>query len=123
MASWNRYCSGAYEVSSKGDSRFSALRARLTDGRTIEEAYQLDVKGYRATSNNWRAGKGKPPLIKRDLWPEYLGLWKSWAEQNPALIDELEQLVVLEGIGILTDCFATTSTNQARALADILNAR
>lgn len=39
--------SNFYEVSSKGDKRFSAFYARLKDGRTIEEAYQLDVKGYR----------------------------------------------------------------------------
>jgi len=39
--------SNSYEVSTAGDSRFSALNAKLKDGRTIEEAYQLDIKGYR----------------------------------------------------------------------------
>jgi hypothetical protein len=29
-----------YEVSSRGDKRFSALYAKLSDGRTIEQAYQ-----------------------------------------------------------------------------------
>lgn len=36
-----------YEVSTQGDRRFSALVARMPDGRTIEE------------------GKGKPPLRSR----------------------------------------------------------
>ena len=44
---WAKSDPNGYEVSTKGDDRFSALRAKLNDGRTIEEAYQLDVKGYR----------------------------------------------------------------------------
>ena len=48
---WARYSPNSYEVSTKGDKRFSALNARLKDGRTIEEAYQLDVKGYRQDVN------------------------------------------------------------------------
>lgn len=59
-----------YEVSTKGDSRFSALNARLVDGRTIEEAYQLDVKGYRRFGNDWRLGKGKAPLIPQNELPK-----------------------------------------------------
>ena len=60
---WSRYSDNSYEVSSQGDKRFSALFAKLKDGRTIEEAYQLDVKGYRQQSNNWKEGKGKAPII------------------------------------------------------------
>ena len=108
-----------YELSSHGDRRFSALFARLADGRTIEEAYQLDVKGYRATSNNWRDGKGKPPLDRSiDTYIEYLKLWKQWAAENPALIDDLR--IRAEG-KVLTDKFASSPVSQARALADILN--
>lgn len=67
---------GGYEVSSRGDSRFSALFARMPDGRSIESHYQCDVKGYSPGSNNWRLGKGKPPLDKsKDLWAEYMALW------------------------------------------------
>lgn len=107
-----------YELSSHGDKRFSALFARLKDGRTIEEAYQLDVKGYRAFSNQWRDGKGKPPLVARDTWPEYLGLWQQWAQENPALIEDLR----LKSQGkVLTDKFASTPISQARALAVVLN--
>lgn len=32
----------SYECSSAGDRRFSALYAYLDDGRSIEEAFQLD---------------------------------------------------------------------------------
>lgn len=109
-----------YEVSSKGDRRFSALFAKLRDGRTIEEAYQLDVKGYRRVSNDWRAGKGKPPLepMSTDaLWKAYLGLWVQWARENPKLIEDLR--VKARG-KVLTDRFATSQVNQARALSEIL---
>lgn len=59
-----------YEVSSYGDKRFSALNARLSDGRSIEEAYQLDVKGYRNLGSDWRLGKGKPPMIPSNDLPK-----------------------------------------------------
>ena len=42
MVKWSRF--GGYEVSSKGDVRFSALYARFPveyfNGRTIEQIYQ-----------------------------------------------------------------------------------
>lgn len=59
-----------YEVSSSGDKRFSALYAKLSDGRSIEAAYQLDVKGYRAFGSDWRLGKGKPPMIPTNKLPK-----------------------------------------------------
>lgn len=31
---------GGYEVSTKGDKRFSALNAIMPDGRSIEQVYQ-----------------------------------------------------------------------------------
>jgi len=105
-----------YEVSSKGDKRFSAFYAKLKDGRTIEEAYQLDVKGYRKFSNDAMFGKGKPPLDTNvNTWQEYLNLWRTWAEENPKLIKELSQHHKL------SDRFATTEVNQAHALSVILN--
>ena len=48
----------------------------------------------------------------------YLPLWQEWAKQNPGLIDELR--IKAKG-KTLTDQFANTRVNQARALADILN--
>ena len=114
---WSR--SGGYEVSSLGDKRFSALYAVMPDGRSLEAHYQCDVKGYAPGSNNWRLGKGKPPLRPTaDLYPAYLALWRTWAEHNPALIAELRARAI---DGVLGDRFASTPVNQARALADILN--
>lgn len=117
---WARTAEGGYEVSSKGDNRFSALTAKLRDGRTIEEAYQLDVKGHRVNSNDWREGKGKPPLIAmthEEGWNAYLGLWQQWAKENPDLIEDLRQKSAGK---TLTDGFANTPVSQARALATIL---
>ena len=116
---WSRF--GGYEVSSKGDRRFSALNAMLDCGRTIEEIYQCDIKGYDPGGTNWRLGKGKPPLDRSvDLWAAYLDLWKQWALENPDLIDELRTLVKDNGF-CLSDRFATTHINQAHALSKILN--
>ncbi len=123
---WARYApegKQAYEVSSVGDSRFSALNAKLKDGRTIEEAYQLDVKGYRQSGNDWRLGKGKPPLnpiSKEELYQAYKALWQEWAKENPQLIQELAEKSKGQ---VLTDRFANTEISQARALAEILNER
>lgn len=117
--SWRRR--GGYEVSTKGDSRFSAMVARLADGRTIEQHYQCDVKGYEPGGTNWRLGKGRPPRNPgTDTWGAYLGLWRAWVALNPAAIAELRSAARRHG-GILSDCFATTPVNQAAALAAILN--
>lgn len=110
-----------YELSSKGDSRFSALYCRLKDGRTIEQAYQLDVKGYRVEGNDWKLGKGKPAINGKtpdQLWDAYLDLWRQWTQENPA---QLEDLRAKAAGKILTDMFASSPVSQARALALILN--
>lgn len=110
-----------HEVSSKGDKRFSALYARLKDGRTIEEAYQLDVKGYRKFSNDWKFGKGKKPLdVSIDTWKEYKNLWKLYLDENPNLVRELQELQACNEVNF-TDMFANTPISQARALAELLN--
>jgi hypothetical protein len=118
---WARYSQNSYEVSSQGDKRFSALYATLKDGRTIEEAYQLDVKGYRSKGNDWRLGKGKAPLrnISREQsWEEYKQLWRTYLNENPELLKELQDKARGK---VLTDKFASTDISQARALAEILN--
>ncbi|NJN07482.1 MAG: ribonuclease HI family protein [Richelia sp. RM1_1_1] len=123
---WARYApkgKEGYELSSVGDARFSALNAKLQDGRTIEEAYQLDVKGYRSQGDNWRLGKGKAPLTpmtKEEGYQKYKDLWKQWAQENPRLMDELAQKAQRQ---VLTDKFASTDVSQARALAEILSER
>jgi len=66
-------------------------------------------------------GKGKPPLDKsKNLWKEYLVLWKTCAKENPILIEELKNKVKAYN-NVLSDRFANTPVNQAHALADILN--
>ena len=115
---WKRF--GGYECSSLGDSRFSAFRARLKDGRTIEQTYQCDVKGYQPGGINWRLGKGKPPLdLTIDLFQEYLLLWKQWARYHSNEMHELWAQAVKHN-NILSDRFANTRVNQAHALATIL---
>jgi Domain of unknown function (DUF4326) len=121
---WSRYCPAGkegYELSTKGDRRFSALNARLQDGRSIEEAYQLDVKGYRVQGDDWRLGKGKPPLSPMsldELYGRYKDLWKQWAIENPTLMTDLAHKANGK---VLTDLFASTPVSQARALAELLN--
>jgi|ETNmetMinimDraft_35_1059890.scaffolds.fasta_scaffold81225_2 hypothetical protein len=117
---YKRY--GGYDCSTRGDKRFSAFYAKLPDGRNIEEHYQCDIKGYDVGGRNWRLGKGKPPKMLRDTWLEYLNLWKQWAKLNPELIDEL-RIKARNHNNILSDRFANTNINQARALAIILNGR
>lgn len=126
MWHWARFAIDGYEVSTAGDKRFSALNARLSDGRTIEEAYQLDVKGYRAPGKTWRDGKGKPPLngkTQQKLWEDYRALWMRWAFENPELMIDLRTKAQGK---ILTDRYSSrhlgnAAVSQARALASILN--
>ena len=132
---WARTATNSYEVSTQGDSRFSALRAKFKPGtiidgvdvsnRTIEDVYQNVIK---------KSGKGRAPSAESKLYkPElktkkeqedfsyregYLPLWQEWARQNPELIQELRE----KSSGkVLTDKFANTRVSQARALAEILN--
>lgn len=117
---WTRYERG-YEVSTRGDTRFSALNAILVNGRTIEQVYQCDVKGYQPGGRNWRLGKGKPPKDPTvDLWGEYLSLWRQWCSLHPELLEELRS-VLHHYDNTLRDRFASTLINQAHALAVILN--
>lgn len=118
---WARRSDNNYEVSTKGDARFSALNAKLKDGRTIEEAYQLDVKGYRTQGNDWKIGKGKAPLkqiSKEQSWSEYKNLWKTYLNENPALEKDLRKKSAGK---TLTDMFASTDISQARALYELLS--
>lgn len=125
MVTWKR--KGGYEVSSKGDHRFSAFNARFPSeyfgGRTIEEIYQCDIKGTDPGGVNWRLGKGKPPKNPNtDLWKEYLNLWLLWSHLNIGLMRELYTNVSFpENNFVLSDMFSSTEINQAHALAECLN--
>ena len=120
---WSRYSQFGYEVSTRGDSRFSAFNARLLDGRSVETHYQCDIKGYQPGGTNWRLGKGKPPLTPHtpdQLFSSYLHLWRLWAHDHPDLMAELYTKAV-EHNETLTDMFASTPINQAHALSHLLN--
>lgn len=121
---WQRL--GGYEVSTKGDARFSALHAKMPDGRTIEQWYQCDVKAYDIGGTDWIKGKGKTPMLSYlpgHLYHQYLALWRIWAVHNPSLLVELYEKTKHERV--LSDRFANDkqlhSVNQARALAQIMN--
>lgn len=114
---------GGYEVSIKGDKRFSALCAILEDGRSIEAHYQCDCKGYQPGGTDFGLGKGLPPLRKisqQDLYNEYKSLWIEYFCINPGLIDEL-MIAARDYDYCLTDSFARTNINQARVIAEIMN--
>lgn len=112
-----------YDVSLRGDKRFSPRFARLREGRTIEEAYQLDVNEDSKPGTNPKKGKGKKFLhssSREQLWVWYLELWNEWARDNSDLLGYL--LVEAKRHGwCLRDSFARDEINQARALAQILN--
>lgn len=135
-AGWARTAENGYEVSTRGDRRFSALVATFAPGtkigrvdvggKTIEDVYQTVIK---------RSGKGLPPaedsvFYQKDLGPKdreliifdkgYLPLWTIWAGQNPALIEDLRQNAAGK---VLTDMFASTGVSQARALDAVLNGK
>ena len=137
-----------YEVSSAGDSRFSAFNAKLKPGTkilgvTVPEENSTFIAGKSTTTNSIeyvyqtlikKSSKGVPPPKNSMLYNEslktkeekedysynvgYLPLWKEWARQNPELIEELREKSKGK---VLTDKFANTRVSQARALADILN--
>lgn len=122
MFKWARKAKPSYEVSSRGDQRFSALFATMPDGRTIEVHYQCDIKGYDVGGKNWLLGKGKPPLniTMDEAWEKYLALWRVWAQNNLPLMRILYRKASENGY-TLTDMFASSQVNQARALSTILN--
>ena len=110
---WSR--TEGFEVSTKGNDlgkQFSAMNAKLKDGRTIETAYQ-EAKG---------TGKGKPAKDPNfDYYGTYKKLWEQWAKENPNKIKELKDYLNENNITTLKDRFANTENNQARALSEILS--
>lgn len=118
MYTWKRKHKNGYEVSSKGDKRFSAFYAKLNNGKSIEYIYQCDIKGY----NSIKEGKGQIPLIEHeDIYQEYKNAWKEFFYQNTELLMELHQHLKKHNITVITDMFANSPINQARAISDILN--
>lgn len=111
------------ECSSKGDKRFSAFYARLEDGRTIEQHYQCDLKGYDPGGTNWRLGKGKPPLTS---WPYethfslYTALWRRYLAMHPELLNFLCEQAKTGYV--FTDAFSSPGRmDQAKSLTFIVD--
>ena len=123
--SWARR--GGYEISSKGDKRFSAFSAKIKcfDNLTIEVLYQCTDfgKGNDPIGLDWRKGKGFPPANRKspeELYKGYKQLWTFWMAENIDLVFELAERAADAGY-VLIDCFASTPVNQARALSELLN--
>lgn len=105
-----------YECSSKGDKRFSPFYARVSN-KSIEEWYQVDIKGYSTIKD----GKGKSPkkkMDKEDIYYEYLKLWSRYFLENEELLNIIKKKAKGKPI---TDMFAISEVNQARAICDICN--
>lgn len=134
VTNWARYSNNGYEVSTKGDSRFSALNAKFkqgtiidgidVSGMTIEAVYQSVIKKSKKGQPPARSSKLFKPELKTKQEQEdfsynegYLPLWQEWAAQNTELIEELREKSKGK---VLTDRFANTRVSQARALSDIL---
>lgn len=114
--------SSKYEVSTRGDRRFSALCAKLSDGRTIEMHYQCDVKGFDIGGTNWRLGKGKAPKTPVSFdqtRSAYKAFWLEYLRINPELHQELAGIVASGAV--LVDSFARRGClNQAEILTECL---
>ena len=54
------------------------------------------------------------------LYEGYKALWSFWMAENINLVFELAERGADAGY-VLTDCFASTPVNQARALSELLN--
>ena len=121
-----RTADDGFEVSTAGDDfgkQFSALNAKFADGDTVELKW-AKAKGYstiKAAKNQPMVdAQGRPIENFEQYYEEYLKIWNAWADENPDLIQELA--VKAQG-KTLTDKFAKTDNNQARALAEIINKR
>lgn len=128
-----------YEVSTRGDKRFSALVASFSPGtkitlntghsevtidvseRTIEDIWQNEVK---------KSKKGQPPASDSILFDEtietsrqlYEQLWAEYFRQNPEL--ESEMLDILKSGRRLEDSFAGRSAvNQADAIISYMKGK
>ena len=79
------------ECSSKGDSRFSAFKAKVY-GKTIEELYQaFKVFEDGATGLHWKQAKGKKPINAENARKYYSMLWREWFRLNPAALEYIRQ--------------------------------
>jgi len=94
------------ECSSRGDTRFSAFFARLSNGRTIEAMYQA-AKVFEDGSTNLgvREAKGKKAVNMPEVSKRYSELWDQYFKENPDLIP-----VIIRASGI-SDIFGQPGHN------------
>lgn len=124
--SWARR--GGYEISSKGDRRFSAFSAKIKcfDNLTVEVLYQCTDefgKGNDPIGLDWRKGKGFAPVngkTHEQLYEGYKTLWTFWMAENMDLVFELAEQAANANY-VISDCFANSPVNQARAWSELLN--
>ena len=119
---WARY--GGYDVTTKGDRRFSPFYCCNAAGIKIEEYYQLDVKGYRGEVENFMDAHGLPckrNLTREEQYQLFKAAYKEWADAHPDLMRELA--VKAAGTNYVISDMTAKDPNlcQARALAELLN--
>jgi len=81
------------ECSTRGDSRFSAFRARIRrrGGRTIEEIYQAaKIFEDGSTGLSPKAAKGKAAVNQAEVHELYATLWDEYIDENPSLLDVIK---------------------------------
>lgn len=106
-----------FDVSDKEDKlakKFSPYLAKLSDGRSIEEHYQVDIKGYTSIEE----GRRNPSknLTGEELKKAYLDLWREWADAHPELMGKLRD-AALKNNNSLVSSFLL----QADVLTTLLN--
>lgn len=135
-----------YEVSPKGDRRFSQFGATLKDGRNIDTAFKQAMPALRqellqqatkaeaedvARRQEIARKKGldpatiKPREIKersptpQEAYPVYKALWQQWHAENPGQLEELRKLAA--GRPLTDRDMRKGAVSPARALAELLD--
>jgi hypothetical protein len=126
-APWGRYSEGqpSFEVSTKAEPAgraYSAFNARIKGrgNKSIEDLYQIDVKGGEKISPGRYTKKGSAydgPLSHDELYGEYKNLWREFFAENP---DKLTEIAELTRGKKITDQFASSDISQARVIHEIL---
>jgi len=106
ICSWSKF--SGYDISKRGDSRFTPSSAILSNKKSIEENYNTNIILLKEKDSNI------------DLWEEYLNLWRKWCFFRNDLTYQLLTEVRSHN-GILRDRYAKSDFNHARALSIILN--
>lgn len=124
--SWGQFSDGAesFEVSTKGTQQgrqYSAFNARIKGrgNKSIEDIYQIDIKGGEKLAPGRYSMKGKLPegMTPDEAYETYKNLWREWFQENPRKLQEISELTQGKKI---TDQYASSNVSQARAIYEIL---